>query len=407
MGNEHDVDYDPRHGEKRDAWDGGAQGLPLGIYVHVPFCVRKCYYCDFNSYSLDRDAVETYLEALGREIDLVRDEIEAQGFSSFFDTLFIGGGTPTCLSGKDLSWLVHRVSDAFPLTWDAEITCEANPGSSNADKFRSLHAAGVNRLSIGAQSMDDGLLQAIGRTHSAADVVESFWEARDAGFENINLDLMFALPNQTMDQWKRTLDEILALQPDHLSCYSLIIEEGTPFGDRYALGQLPLPGEDAEADMYQYCIETLTQAGYEHYEISNFALPGKRSVHNQIYWRIGRYLGLGPGAHGYWNDVRYSNLRLPQEYADTLQQGKRPIDSETHIDRSEEMDDTMIFGLRLLDGVRLDDFERRFNTPLQDVYAPQIERLTKQGLLVMTDGYVRLTDKGLPLANRVFAEFLR
>ncbi len=376
-----------------------------GVYVHVPFCVKKCYYCDFNSYSLDRSDVLAYLDAVSREAALTR---EVDGVRSrVFDTLFIGGGTPTCLSGKDLKALVNGLRTYFSFREDAEVTCEANPGSSNEEKFESLLEAGVNRLSVGVQSLDDALLKRIGRVHTGDEALQSLAEARRAGFTNINVDLMFALPGQEIDTWRDTLKRVVDHGPDHLSCYSLIIEDGTPFGDAFANGRLSLPGEDAELEMYEWAIEYLTASGYEHYEVSNFARPGLRSRHNQIYWRNEPYLGLGPGAHGYWEGVRHSNVRLPSEYAKALSKGALPRAEERAIDDDEAMDDTMIFGLRLLDGVAKERFATRFGVPVRDVYGSEIDRLVSLGLLEETLTHLRLTRRGLFLANQVFAEFLR
>lgn len=383
-----------------------------GIYVHVPFCTRRCYYCDFNTYTLDRRAVVTYLDALAKEIELVRSELDKQGAiqdgdKGAFDTLFIGGGTPTCLSGKDLKTLVGRVKDAFPLKVDAEITSEANPGSSNTDKFKSLREAGVNRLSLGVQSFDDGLLSRLGRTHTATEAVQAFEAAREAGFDNINLDLMFALPGQTKAMWKKSLLRTVQLAPEHISCYSLIVEDGTPFGRAYEKGRLTLPDEDDEYDMYQAAIDLLGEAGYELYEISNFARAERRSLHNSIYWRNDDYLAFGPGAHGSWQGVRYANIRLPSDYAKKLETGQRPFEFVQTTEPSEQMDDTMIFGLRMTDGVLRADFKARFGRDVKEVYPEQIDSLQDLGLLEVTDRVVRLSRKGLPIANQVFAEFLR
>lgn len=374
-----------------------------GIYVHVPFCVRKCYYCDFNSYALDRAAVRAFLRAIDAEIALYERSLG----SLSFDTLYIGGGTPTCLSGRDLSQLVRRITGAFSFREGAEITCEANPGSSNAEKFAALREAGVNRLSLGVQSFDDALLQRLGRDHSAQDVRESVLAAREAGFENLSLDLMFALPGQSQAEWEATLEAALELAPEHLSCYSLIVEEGTPFGERYAVGELSLPGEESERAMFDTAIDTLVAAGFVHYEISNFAMPGRRSRHNQLYWRIEPYLGLGPGAHGYWDGVRYANVRLPGEYGALLESGERPIESERAIPLEEEIEDALIFGLRLLDGVERERFRARFGLDVLEAYPDVIERLAAKGLLDVTEEAVKLTQAALPIANQVFVEFLR
>jgi putative oxygen-independent coproporphyrinogen III oxidase len=377
-----------------------------GIYVHVPFCARKCFYCDFNSYSLDKSAVASYLAALEKEVQLYQAQI-AREPGVVFDTLYIGGGTPTVLSGKDLARMIRRLLEAFPFKDGAEVTCEANPGSSNTEKFAAMREAGVNRLSLGVQTFDDALLLLLGRQHTGQEAVEAVEEARRAGFDNINLDLMFALPGQSLAQWEESVRQALSLRPSHLSCYSLIVEEGTPFGDAFRLGKLSLPGEDAEYEMFAWLIDALQAQGYEHYEISNFALPGRRSEHNQIYWRNGAWLGLGPGAHGYWNGKRYANVRLPSDYSERLDRGELPVASVHEVSVDEAMDDTMIFGLRLLEGVSRGDFYRRFGVELTKVYSRELDQLTDLGLLEVTPQRVRVTRQGLFLANQVFAAFLR
>ena len=377
-----------------------------GVYVHVPFCVRKCYYCDFNSYSLDRSAVDAYLLALDREIRLYEQMLSTEA-GLVFDTLFIGGGTPTCLSSKDLAGLVRRLLSAFPFKKRAEVTCEANPGSSNSEKFARMREAGVNRLSMGFRASTTRCSMRLGTPHTAEDVVESFEEARQGGIRKHQSgpDVRLARPDQ--DQWEQTVQGVLELGPDHLSCYSLIIEEETPFGDAYARGKLSLPGEDAEYEMFAWAIDALTAHGYEHYEISNFALQGYRSEHNQIYWRSGRWLGLGPGAHGFWERRRYANLRPLSEYNQSLAEGRLPLESTHVVSEDEEMDDMMIFGLRLLEGVSPGRFQERLGVSLFDVYEVQLQRLVELGLLEATPERVRLSPRGLYLANQVFAEFLR
>ncbi len=379
----------------------------VGLYVHIPFCAKKCYYCDFNSYTLDRAMVERFLHALEQEVSQYSRKLERRGESVVFDTLFIGGGTPTCLAAKELRRLLEMLRAHFTFRADAEVSCEANPGSSNVDKYGALREAGVNRISIGVQSLDDGLLQRIGRVHSAQEALESFDAARRAGFENINLDLMFALPGQTQEQWQQTLQRIIQLESEHLSCYSLIVEEQTPFGDAYAAGRLTLPSEDDELTMYEWAIASLRAAGYDHYEISNFARPGRRSRHNTIYWRIQPYLGLGPGAHGYWDGVRYSNERLPHRYAEALAAGRLPIVETRRVDKDEAMDDTMIFGLRMLAGVDRAAFRSRFGVDVAEVYARELRNLQELGLLEVDEESVRLSARGLPMGNRVFEAFLR
>lgn len=351
--------------------------------------------------------VESFLQALEQEADLYSRQFANESEPPTFDTLFIGGGTPTCLAGKELKRLMQMLQSHFCFSADVEVTCEANPGSSNVEKYGALREAGVNRISIGVQSLDDTLLQRIGRVHSAAEAVESFSAARRAGFSNINLDLMFALPGQSLAQWQQSMRRIIDLNSEHISCYSLIVEENTPFGDAYAAGRLSLPHEDDELEMYEWAIAALRAAGYLHYEISNFALPGRESRHNTIYWRIDPYLGLGPGAHGYWAETRYSNARLPTEYAERLAQGQLPIVETRNVSCDEAMDDTMIFGLRMLSGVERGPFRHRFGIDITDVYADELQRLQALGLIEVSEESVRLSARGLPMGNRVFEAFLR
>ncbi|HEX6972743.1 MAG TPA: radical SAM family heme chaperone HemW [Limnochordia bacterium] len=376
--------------------------MQRGLYVHVPFCVRKCYYCDFNSYTVERGAVDAYLDALAREIAL-----HARSDPPAFDTIYFGGGTPSILSGAALCSIVARLRAAFAISDAAEITLEANPGSLTPGKLAAWGEAGVNRVSLGVQSFDDELLARLGRSHSAQDAIEAIAAIRRAGFTNFNIDLMFGLPGQSAAQWDETLRRAIDLAPPHVSCYSLIIEEGTPYGEWYARGQLRLPGEDAEADMYERAIERLSAAGYEHYEISNFALPAHRSVHNQIYWRNEPYVGLGPGAHSYWRGVRTANVRPVGAYAARLRAGDDAVESRWPVGTDDEMDETMMLGLRLLEGVSEHRFRSRFGRSLTDTYGASIAALVRDGLLEHDTAGVRLSRRGLFLANRVFAAFLR
>lgn len=282
--------------------------MSRGLYVHIPFCIRKCYYCDFNSFRLRGPERDHFLDLLEQEADRWAARLEAAGGVPVLDTLYVGGGTPTTLEAGQLARLFGALRQRFPLAPQAEITVEANPGTLTLEKLAALREAGVNRLSLGAQVFDDGLLRRLGREHDAAAIETSVALAREAGIPSLNLDLIFALPGQDLRGWRATLQRALALEPDHLSCYSLIIEEGTPFYRWHQMGRLPRPDEEEELAMYQAAIEAAEGVVLAQYEISNFARPGHQSRHNLIYWRNQPYLGLGPGAHSWWEGVRRANL---------------------------------------------------------------------------------------------------
>jgi len=375
-----------------------------GLYVHVPFCEKRCHYCDFNTYLLRDGGVEEYLEALATEAALYAAQEDVR--AAPFDTLYIGGGTPTALGPAQLERLFAALAP-LPLKPGAEVTVEANPGTLTDARLKALQAGGANRISLGVQCLDDGLLRRLGRIHTAAHARDCFRRARQLGFDNINIDLMFGLPGQDGAAWRRTVDEIIAWGPEHISCYSLIIEEGTLFGDLYARGQLSLPGDEAELAMFQYAMEALGAAGYEHYEISNWARPGRSSQHNRIYWLNGEWLGLGPGAHSQWRGFRFANERLPQDYARRLAAGELPIAWREPVDGATAQEDTVILGLRLREGVDGEAFRRRFGQGLDAVFGREIARLQDLGLVQWDGVRLRLTEKGLPVANQAFQAFIR
>lgn len=377
----------------------------------MPFCEKICHYCDFNKYLLKDGNVDEYLTALEREIELYGPDAAVPGVSGEqspvrFDTVFIGGGTPTALSAAQLERLLNAVVGGFRLASEAEVTIEANPGTLTDKKLAALKRGGVNRLSLGVQSVNDELLHALGRIHTARHARDSYERAR-AWFDNVSLDLMYGLPGQDEADWRRTLSEVVGWLPDHLSCYGLIVEDGTLFGELHARGQLALPGDEQELAMYTFAREFLADHGYEHYEIANWALPGRRSLHNRIYWLNGEWLGLGPGAHSQWRGTRFANVRLPADYARHLTEGKLPIASSEPVDERTACEDTVILGLRLREGVDAHDFERRFGVAVTDVFGPEIRRVVNLGLADWDGERLRLTEEGLYLSNQVFQEFIR
>jgi oxygen-independent coproporphyrinogen-3 oxidase len=377
---------------------------PRALYIHIPFCASKCPYCDFNSYVAEGQPVDRYLEALEREMELTARQFPPAPLMS----MFVGGGTPTVLSPKQLRRLMEAVRRHFPLERDAEITMEANPGSTDPAKLEALREGGVNRISFGAQSFDDGLLAAIGRDHTARDVAISVREARRAGFGNISIDLMFGLPGQTPQHFADSVEQALDLDLPHYSMYSLKIEENTPFHQLYRRGELRLPDEDAEADMYEHLRRRLAEAGYGQYEISNFARPGFESRHNLTYWRNEPYYGIGAGAHGYVKGRRHVNVKGVEAYIEAASRGL-PRLSESRVSAREAMEDFMMVGLRMLTGVRSSDFAAQFGgLRPEDVFGDTLADLAARGLLEPVgpgEGY-RLSERGLMLGNVVFGAFV-
>jgi oxygen-independent coproporphyrinogen-3 oxidase len=346
--------------------------------------------------------VRAYVDALAAEIQDAGPEP-----ASTVDTIFFGGGTPTAIPADDEIRLLNAVQNRFDVTCDAEITTEANPGTTDIVNLALLRAAGFNRISFGVQSFDSDLLRALDRIHSPDEARIAISAARSAGFENLSLDLMFALPRQTMDQWRRSLDEALALEPDHLSMYSLIVEPGTGFYTLKNKGRLPLPDEDLAADMFAAAIETAADAGYVQYEISNFAKPGRECRHNLHYWRNEPYFGLGCGAVSYLNGIRRAKIKSPAAYVEAVNRGDCAAGSSEELTERETMAETMMVGLRLTrEGVSFSRFKERFGVDLCDVYRSEVERFRTRGLLDVTEECVRLTPKGVFLGNEVMMEFV-
>nr|WP_240353748.1 radical SAM family heme chaperone HemW [Cohnella algarum] len=379
---------------------------PRALYIHIPFCTNKCFYCDFNSYVVDGQPVDAYLDALEKEMEQTARLLPPETVR----TVFVGGGTPTVLDPRQMARFLQAVARHFPIAADAEFTMEANPGTTDPAKLEAMLAGGVNRISFGAQSFDDKLLAAIGRIHEARDVVNSIANARRAGFSNLSIDLMFGLPNQTLEQLADSVSRALELDLPHYSLYSLKVEENTLFHRLYEWGELPLPEEDVEVAMYAHLRERLGAAGYDHYEISNFARPGFESKHNSVYWRNEPYYGLGAGAHGYARGIRHMNIKGVQPYIEAAARALPRLTTDP-VSVREAMEDFMMVGLRLRQGVRRADFAAQFGgTEPEDVFGEVLTKLQSQGLLEPfgegeAAGY-RLTERGVPLGNEVFGAFL-
>jgi len=379
----------------------------VSLYLHIPFCHTRCHYCDFNTYAGILPLREPYVQALLIEIEQAGALAQhTNGTSRRARTIFFGGGTPSLLSAAQIAHLLRACHRAFAIDEDAEITLEANPGTLDQEHLRGLRAAGVNRLSMGAQSFDAKLLRTLGRIHTPADIRQAVHAARAAGFTSINLDLMFGLPGQTMEHWRETLSQALALHPEHLSLYSLIIEEGTPFYTWTQEGKV-IPGdEDLCADMYEYADERLQEAGYENYEISNWALPGHQCRHNLTYWHNLPYLGIGAGAYSSFGGRRFSNVLEPLEYIRLLKAGQRPEAGSETVGRTQEMTETAFLGLRTAIGLHLPTFEQRFGEAFAQFVGERLHVVGEAGLVEQTQDWLRLSKRGRLLGNEVFLRML-
>lgn len=374
----------------------------LGLYIHVPFCAQKCYYCDFNSYKIKSNEKEDYLINIEREMLLYKDGFKDKSF----DTVFLGGGTPSILKVDELKRLITKMHENFNIKEDAEITIECNPGTINKEKLEAMKKMGINRLSIGLQATQNYHLKSIGRIHTYEEFEKNYYDAIDVGFENINIDLMYALPNQREIEWKETLNKIIKLNPSHISAYSLILEEGTKLYDMYENNEFDLLDEDTDIEMYNYTINTLKENGYNQYEISNYAKHEKECKHNIIYWKCDNYLGLGPGASGYIGDIRYSNVEDLSEYNNKLSQNLKPINEENKLSDNDKIEEFIFMGLRMNEGISLEIFKKRFKTDFNDLYKNTLEKLIANKLIKIDNSNVSLTQKGREISNSVFIEFI-
>ena len=385
-------------------------GKKLGIYIHIPFCLSKCGYCDFNSYSSMEGIINEYVEAIKKEFSLYSPELkDYEGISIFF-----GGGTPTILESGQLIAIFESCKSLFNLTADAEITIEANPETLTIDKLRELRKGGFNRISIGVQSFNDRFLKKLGRIHDSKKAYQGILSARDAGFENISIDLMFGIPDETLKDWEDDIETAIKLNPEHISTYNLTIEEGIQFKRELSQGRLKLPDEDRQVEMYDRGIGLLTGAGYEHYEISNFAKNGKKCVHNQIYWQNEEYLGIGAVAYSYINGERRWNLKNPMEYIKRIQ-GVRDsrvqgvfnvIEGRERLEEKDIMGETIMMWLRMIEGINLQAFKRRFGVEIKSTFSDVISKHLSNNLIIFDNGNLKLTHKGLLFYNDVAAEFL-
>lgn len=388
------------------------------LYIHIPFCRHRCAYCDFNTYAGQEKTIPAYVDALCREIDFIGTNIDTK---LTLGTIFFGGGTPSLLAPHHYELILRSVADHFHLP-SPEITLEANPGTVSLEVFQELRSLGITRVSLGAQSAIPAELRLLERTHTYFDVIKAVNWARRAGFDNLNLDLIYGIPGQNRNNWSATVNLILGLAPEHLSLYALTIEPGTLFGSWTARGLLPALDPDLAADMYEWAAETLESSGYQQYEISNWAKPGFECHHNMQYWRGLPYLAVGAGAHGYVNGYRHSNVLSIKTYNDRLltRSSKDSIDLEKfpfpltpatvahhRQTQQEDMSEFMLTGLRLTqEGVSARTFQARFGQEMDKVFGKEIQGLVQQGLLSWKDDRLRLTQRGRLLGNQVFSRFV-
>lgn len=380
--------------------DGGFE-----IYIHIPFCIRKCGYCDFLSFPASDDVIDKYVAALLKEIQSKSIK------SAEVSTVFIGGGTPSILMPEHIGSIMSELKSSFRLRENAEITIEANPGTINADKANAYIKNGINRVSIGLQSSQDIELQKLGRIHSWQDFLDSYNILREAGINNINVDIMSGLPLQSVRGYEETLNRVCELQPEHISAYSLIIEENTPFyhmyNDNYGKLRSELPDEEKEREQYYLTESKLSQYGYKRYEISNYAKEGYECRHNKGYWKRTPYLGFGIGAASLCNEVRFNNIRNIEKYILNSEHTEEITENVQQLTLKERMEEYMFLGMRMAEGVSKSQFKQIFGTDMEEVYGNVISKYESYGMVKTIDGRVSLTDKGIDVSNVIFSEFLQ
>lgn len=379
----------------------------LELYIHIPFCVRKCAYCDFLSGPADDKTIESYV---GKLIE----EIQAHGSSRLFGemyvvTIFFGGGTPSVLSGSQIERIMETVKANFDIAEDAEISMEANPGTVTEEKLDAYREAGINRISFGLQSANNEELKVLGRIHTYEEFLESYELARECGFDNVNVDLISAIPGQTVESWESTVRKVLALEPEHISAYSLIVEEGTPFYKKYGEGtegETLLPSEEDEREMYYRTEVLLREAGYHRYEISNYAKSGRECRHNLGYWERKNYLGIGIGASSLIDNVRYKNTECLYDYLQWSCELSEIQKDREMLSKVEQMEEFIFLGLRKMAGISLKEFEDTFGKTVEECYGKNISRMIEKELLVMNEEVLKLTRAGIDISNYVFTELL-
>lgn len=386
---------------------------PMGIYIHIPFCMKKCEYCDFVSFAGKEDKMLAYTESLRKELEMVgkqnaQDKAEGKDDLLEIETIYLGGGTPSFLPAEEVEKILATIRENFILKKNCEITIEINPGTTTKEKLEIYQKAGINRLSIGLQSIQEHVLKVIGRIHDYEKFEEVYQEARELGFQNINVDLMIGLPKQNVVDVEKSVEQVIHLKPEHISVYSFIVEEGTPMAEKIAEGSLTLPKEEVERKEYWTVKKMLEEAGYIHYEISNFAKMGKESKHNTDCWNQKEYMGFGIAAHSYTDGIRYSNLAELEPYMENIQKDKAQDNFIFHEKQDEEakMKEYMLLGLRKIAGVEISKFKEKYGINPIYCYRLELDQLVRDDLVEVDDDFIKLTKRGIDLANLVWKKFV-
>lgn len=375
----------------------------LGLYIHIPFCVTKCKYCDFNSFKIDLNEKIKYLNYLGEEMKLYKEEIKNREI----DSVFVGGGTPSILNENETNILFEKIKENFNIKSNAEITMECNPGTLTLNKLKAMKKSGVNRLSIGLQAVQNHHLKYIGRIHTFEEFEKNYHDAKQMGFDNINIDLMYALPNQSREDWMESLEKVVKLNPTHISAYSLILEENTELFKMYERDEFNLLDENTDIEMYEYTINYLKSHGYNQYEISNYAKDNFECKHNVLYWKCEEYVGIGASASGYFNGIRYNNICELDNYEKMILEGEKPIEWEEKLSIKDEIEESIFLGLRMNEGIQISDFKEKYNFDFEKEYKNEIEKLSKMELIEIDNNLMKLTQKGREISNSVFVEFIK
>ena len=373
----------------------------ISLYIHIPFCAQKCLYCDFPSFARKDHLRKAYIEALNKEIISLREKHN----NLEINTIFIGGGTPSVLEADELECLLKEVAK-LNMAKDIEYSMECNPGNLTEEKLEVMKNYGVNRISMGLQAKQDNLLKGLGRIHNYKTFKENFLLAKKVGFNNINVDLMFGLPNQRLNEWEETLREIISLEPAHISAYSLIIEEGTAFYNLYENDKLKLPTEEEERKMYHLAKKILEENGFNQYEISNYAKEGKECRHNLAYWNMDNWIGVGSAAASYINGKRIKNISSVEEYINSINEKGEAVEEIINNSKNDNMEEFMFMGLRKINGIDENEFKNRFSMNINDVYGEILNKYIDEGLLIRKSGRIFLSEKGIEISNIIMADFL-